>query len=168
VNTTLLSKTIDTPLGPMTAIADQQGLYLLEFTDQPSIAREMVFLKKHLKTDIKTGESDLLNILTSEIARYFNNQLTHFKTPCHLIGTTFQTRVWNALCNIPYGHTHSYGEIARTLNYPTAYRAVAKANSTNRLAIIVPCHRVINANGQIGGYAGGITRKKWLLIHEKR
>ncbi len=165
--TPLYSMSIATPLGPMLAIADDSGLYLLEFADQPSLAREMAFLKKSLKTDIISGTSSILNKIESEIKNYFENKNDRFKTPYYLMGSAFQKSVWQQLIHIPLGETQSYGGVAKSLNYPTAYRAVANANSTNRLAIMIPCHRVIHSNGQLGGYAGGIARKKWLLAHEK-
>lgn len=90
-----------------------------------------------------------------------------FEAPLHLIGAHFQKKVWDALRKIPAGETRSYADIAESINKPTAYRAVAQANGTNQLAIIVPCHRAINANGDLGGYGGGITRKQRLLAHEK-
>lgn len=84
-----------------------------------------------------------------------------------MLGSPFQTEVWSRLLQIPTGHTSSYGEIAATMGKPTAYRAVAQANGANQLAIVIPCHRVINANGELGGYGGGLSRKQWLLNHER-
>lgn len=165
--TQLFTTTIETPLGSMTAIADDNGLYLLEFSDQPTLKREIAFLKKTLNTEILLGTSTILEHVAFDLNNYFVNKHFIFTTPYHLLGSSFQKRVWQQLIKIPAGKTQSYGEIASRLNYPTAYRAVAKANSTNRLAIIIPCHRVINSNGQLGGYAGGVTRKEWLLTHEQ-
>lgn len=95
-------------------------------------------------------------------------RLHSFTTLLRLLGTPFQKRVWQELLNIPYGETRSYSEIAVSVGRPAAYRAVAQANGANQLAIVVPCHRVINANGDLGGYGGGLSRKEWLLAHEKR
>src|SRR3990167_8431232 len=90
-----------------------------------------------------------------------------FKTPLHLLGTPFQKRVWAALQRIPLGQTQSYLDVAKTIQHPKAVRAVARANGANSLALIIPCHRVICSSGELGGYGGGVSRKKWLLQHEQ-
>ncbi len=99
---------------------------------------------------------------------YFKGKLREFNTPIHLMGTSFQAQVWNQLLKIPYGETRSYLEQAKAIKKETAYRAVANANGANQLAIIIPCHRIINNNGKLGGYGGGTEKKKWLLEHEKK
>jgi len=102
-----------------------------------------------------------------QLDEYFSGRLTKFNLPVKQKGTEFQQSVWNALTGIPFGQTVSYGDVAKMLNNPQAVRAVGAANSQNKLWIVVPCHRVIGANGSLTGYAGGIERKKWLLAHEK-
>ena len=93
--------------------------------------------------------------------------MKEFKTPIHLIGSAFQKLVWNTLIRITYGKTKSYREQAIAISNPLAQRAVANANGANKIAIVIPCHRIINSNGDIGGYGGGSVRKKWLIQHEK-
>ncbi len=164
----VFSRIIDTKLGSIIAIADDKGLYLLAFVDQRGVERQVEFLKKKLKATIIPGETPIIKSIQAEIADYFDGKHFVFNTPIHLIGSPFQISVWEALRKIPTGETRSYLQIAKSLNKPTAFRAVAQANGANRLAIIVPCHRVINTNGALGGYAGGITKKQWLLTHEKK
>ena len=158
---------LDTILGPMIAIADENGLYLLEFIDRRGLEREVERLRKKLKAAIIPGETQIIKSIESEITNYFDRKNVVFKTPLHLVGSAFQKRVWEELKNIPPGETRSYLDIAKSIRKPTACRAVAQANGANQLAIIIPCHRVINITGEIGGYGGGIARKQWLLEHEK-
>lgn len=103
-----------------------------------------------------------------QLQAYFEGELQVFDLPVEAAGTPFQKRVWRALCDIPYGETISYGELARRIGQPTASRAVGLANGQNPVSIIVPCHRVIGANGKLTGYGGGLPRKQWLLAHEAR
>lgn len=138
----------------MLALGDDKFLYHLDFGP----------LEK--KSKIVPGTALSLISIEKELDQYFKGSLTEFKTPLCYFGTPFQRLAWEELQKIPFGQTRSYGEIARTLGKPTAFRAVARANSQNRLAVVIPCHRVINTNGQIAGYAGGVERKKWLLDHE--
>jgi len=158
---------LDTLLGPMIAIADNDGLYLLEFVDRRGLEREVERLRKKMKVAIIPGTTPITKRVVSEITDYFAGKTLIFNTPIHLIGSPFQKKVWQALRNIPPGETRSYLDVAKSIKKPAAFRAVASANGANQLAIIVPCHRVINANGDLGGYGGGITRKQWLLEHEK-
>lgn len=102
-----------------------------------------------------------------QLVAYFNGSLTQFDLPLQIQGTDFQQRVWQALKTIPYGTTVSYGELAQQMGQPKASRAVGLANGRNPLAIVVPCHRVIGANGKLTGYGGGLERKQWLLNHER-
>lgn len=159
---------LDTRLGPMIAIADEEGLYLLEFVDRRGLENEIKKLRKKLKAAIIPGETNVIKSIETELTDYFDNRKFIFNTPIHLIGSTFQKKVWEELRKIPPGETRSYLDIAKSINTPTAYRAVARANGANQLAIIVPCHRVINTNGELGGYGGGVVRKQWLLEHEQK
>jgi len=163
----LKTASFDSPLGPMIAIADDKGLYLLEFDERRGLTRELENLRK-VKGDIISGMNDPILFIQNELKRYFSGKLTEFKTPFHILGTPFQQQVWNALIQIPYGETKSYLEQAKVIKKPTAFRAVANANGRNQLAILIPCHRIINSNGNLGGYGGGLHRKQWLLDHEKR
>jgi len=110
--------------------------------------------------------SEILAECVRQLDEYFNGQRTHFDIPVNQEGTVFQKNVWKALMDIPFGKTVSYGDVAKVLNHPKAARAVGAANGRNKVWIIVPCHRVIGADGSLTGYAGGIDRKKWLLDHE--
>ncbi|MBH5319533.1 bifunctional transcriptional activator/DNA repair protein Ada [Paenibacillus sp. GSMTC-2017] len=157
---------IDTRLGPMIAIGDDHALQLLEFVDRRGLEREVERLRIRTKAAIIPGMTEPIRSIEAELTQYFDGTLTTFKTPICLIGSPFQKSVWEQLMKIPPGETRSYLDIAKSLGKPTAFRAVAGANGANQLAIMVPCHRVINTNGDLGGYGGGISRKNWLLTHE--
>lgn len=159
---------LDTPLGPMLAIADEKLLYLLEFVERRGLEREIERLRLKMQCAIIPGSSEPIRSIEDELKLYFEGKLREFNTPVRLLGTKFQQQTWQELQKIPYGETRSYYQIAVALGKPTAFRAVAQANGANQLAIMIPCHRVINANGELGGYGGGIMRKKWLLAHEKK
>lgn len=164
----LPSKWIDTPLGPMLAIGDDHALYLLEFVTRRGLEKEIERLRSKENAAIVPGNSKTMIFIEKELQQYFSGKLKEFKTPIKLLGSDFQKSVWKELMNIPYGTTRSYKEMARFLKHEQATRAAANANGANQLAIIIPCHRVINTNGDVGGYGGGIPRKKWLLEHEKK
>ncbi|MDI9819334.1 MULTISPECIES: bifunctional transcriptional activator/DNA repair enzyme AdaA [unclassified Legionella] len=157
---------IDTALGPMIAIADDERLYLLEFVMRRGLEREVERLRSR-GFAIIPGYTAPLTSIEVELKAYFEGRLKAFKTPYRLFGSPFQQQVWQALCQIPYGETRSYLDIAKFIGKQSAFRAVAQANGANQLAIIIPCHRVINENGQLGGYGGGIARKEWLINLEK-
>ncbi len=159
---------IDTPLGPMLAIADEIGLYLLEFVDRRGLEKEVERLRIKTKSAIIPGFTQSISSIEEELHAYFNGQLKVFKTPLNLLGSPFQKRVWDALTKVPYGETRSYTEQAHALGQPNSARAVANANGANQIAIVIPCHRIINSNGDLGGYGGGISRKQWLINHEKQ
>jgi len=159
---------IDTQLGSMVVIADHELLYLLEFVDRPGLDREIEKLKQNTKSVIIPGRTAIIDLIENELPQYFDGKLQAFTTPLKFFGSPFQQLVWGELQKIPYGQTRSYAQIAIAMGKPTAFRAVAQANSSNQLAIIIPCHRVINANGNVGGYSGGIHRKRWFLGHEQK
>jgi len=148
---------LKTPLGPMLALADEESLYRLEFLD-PS---EEVPLPE------RSERSKPLVSIERELDLYFEGKIKEFKTPLSLVGTPFQKRVWEELQKIPYGKTQSYVETAKAIGRPSAFRAVARANGTNKMAIVIPCHRVIYADGTLGGYSSGIEKKKQLLQLEQ-
>ncbi len=157
---------IETILGPMLAIADDNFLYLLEFITRRGLKKEITRLGMRGFT-ITPGESAPICSIKNELSEYFAGTLTKFKTPYRVFGSQFQQQVWQKLCDIPFGETISYREQAISLCKPSAYRAVANANGANQLAIIIPCHRVIASDGTLGGYGGGLMIKQRLLEHEK-
>lgn len=167
IDKVLKTSSLDTPLGPMIALADEKALYLLEFVDQPDLKKTLEGIRQKTNSVIIPGHTKPIDSIENELNQYFAGKLKIFKTPLFFMGSLFQKRVWEELQKIPSGETRSYSDIATAIRRPTAFRAVAQANGSNKLAIIVPCHRVINANGELGGYAGGLMRKKWLLNHEK-
>ena len=152
-----------TPLGPMMAGATEEGICLLEFADRPMLETQLKRLTKYLQATLLPGKSPHLAHLAEELNEYFEGTRKNFSLPLVMPGSPFQQRVWAALQAIPYGKTRSYKEQALTLDSPQAVRAVARANGDNRIAIIVPCHRIIGHNGELRGYGGGIWRKKYLL-----
>ena len=163
----LKSTEIDTPLGPMIAMANDEALYLLEFADRRGLEREVERLRQRTKSAIVPGDAPPIQSIQAELSQYFAGTLTQFKTPLNLLGSPFQKRVWAELQKIPCGETRSYLETATAIGQPSACRAVANANGANQIAIVIPCHRVINNDGKLGGYGGGIHRKQWLLEHER-
>ncbi len=158
---------LDTPLGPMLAIADERALYLLEFVERRGLERDIERVRQKAKVAIIPGVTDHIQSIEKELRYYFDGKLSEFKTPLFLLGSDFQKQVWAELKKIPFGKTCSYAELALAIERPSAFRAVARANGTNRVAIVIPCHRVINTGGALGGYGGGIARKEWLIKHEK-
>ena len=159
---------LDSPLGPMLAIADEKELFLLEFVERRGLEREIERLSLRLKAAIVPGMTEPLRSIERELKSYFEGKLKKFETPLFLLGSPFQKKVWQALLKIPYGTTRSYAAQAVSMSEPKATRAVANANGANQLAIVIPCHRIINSNGELGGYGGGIARKEWLLQHEAK
>ncbi len=157
---------IDTPLGPMVAIADDSNLHLLEFVDRKGLAREVEKLYKGCKGQIGFGRPAVMDRLTTQLTEYFTGNRALFDIPIVMHGTEFTKSVWRQLQQIPAGKTMSYGELAKTIGQPTASRAVARANGTNQIAIVIPCHRVIGADGTLTGYAGGLWRKQKLIETE--
>ncbi len=156
-----------TPLGPMFAGATERGLCLLEFTDRKMLETELKDLCKRLNAVILPGKNTHLDQAESELTEYFDGKRRQFTVALDAPGTAFQKEVWNKLLEIPYGETYSYKKQAMKIGNPKAVRAVASANGHNRISIIIPCHRVIGADGSLTGYGGGLHRKKWLLDFEK-
>lgn len=162
----LLINRFTTPLGPMFVCASDIGVCLLEFVDRRMLEAEFKDLQKLLNATILPGENEHIKQAKQEVDEYFAGTRTTFNTVLHTPGTDFRQSVWHSLTHIPYGSTVSYQQQAESLNKPRAVRAVASANGQNRIAIIIPCHRVIGKNGSLTGYAGGLERKRWLLDHE--
>jgi len=163
----LKAEWLDTALGPMISIASDDKLFLLEFVDRRGLEREIERLRLKHKMAIIPGRTKVTDLIERELQAFFKGQLSSFETPIELLGSDFQKSVWQVIADIPCGETRAYSEIAKTMNKPTATRAVARATGSNQLAIIIPCHRVIGQDGNLTGYAGGLPRKKWLLDMEK-
>ena len=157
-----------TPLGPMLAGATDDALCLLEFVDRRMLATQIRTLERGLECAFVPGTNAVLESAERELEVYFAGELSEFSVPLHLPGTEFQRRTWAALRRIPYGETRSYAEQAEAIGSPAAVRAVARANGANRVAIVVPCHRVIGKDGKLSGYGGGVWRKRRLLELEAR
>ena len=148
----MFQQTIDSPLGDVQIFANAFGL-------------TRVSLGKVVVTP--DAPSAMTRLAATQLQQYFHGDLTRFNLPLAATGTPFQHQVWQALCQLPYGTTCSYANIAQSIAKPKAVRAVGAANGRNPLAIVVPCHRVIGANGSLTGYAGGLNNKAWLLQHEQ-
>ena len=158
---------LDTPLGPMLAAAGVQGLCQLEFADRRGLERSYAGMRQRFDLPVIPGENPVLQQLREQLRAYFAGELREFTVPLDIRGTPFQERVWQALRQIPFGQTVSYQTVARQLDAPTANRAVASANGANRIYLLIPCHRVIAADGELSGYGGGVWRKRALLELEK-
>ena len=156
-----------TPLGPMLAGGTDEGICLLEFADRRMLETQLKRLNKLLGAECVPGPCRHFEALNAQIGEYFAGKRKKFDLPLVTTGTPFQEKVWAGLRKIPYGATRSYGEQAAAIGMPSAVRAVARANGDNRIAIIIPCHRVIGADGKLTGYGGGLWRKKFLLDLEK-
>ncbi len=163
----LMAGWLETPVGAILVAGDDDALYLLNFIDQTSMIRKTALVQKKLQATLELGPSRSVDMAKREIQEYFDGKRRTFETPLAMQGTVFQNLVWETLRGIPYGETLSYTELAKKIDKPSAFRAVAQANAQNPLAIIVPCHRVINADGELGGYSAGLERKSWLLAFEK-
>jgi O-6-methylguanine DNA methyltransferase len=155
-SSSLTTTTIDSPLGPLTAGAGDTGIYQLEFSRSPT------------SKNGHTIRHPFLDQLRSELTDYFAGALSRFTVPIIVRGTPFQETVWQELLRIPFGETRSYADVARAIGSPAASRAVGAANGQNRICILIPCHRVIASGGNIGGYGGGLDRKRFLLDLERR
>ncbi len=162
----LVYRRFDSPLGPLVTVASDSGVCLMEFGDRRMLESEFSDLSRRLDAVILPGNNRVTDEAVSQLNEYFDGTRTTFDVPLHMPGTPFQQRVWNALREIPCGVTRSYGEIAAQIGEPKAVRSVGTANGMNRIAILVPCHRVIGADGKLTGYGGGLWRKDWLLKHE--
>jgi AraC family transcriptional regulator of adaptative response/methylated-DNA-[protein]-cysteine methyltransferase len=164
----LFAQRIETPLGAMIAVADDKGLRLLEFIDRRATERELSTLRKRLRTNVVPGEHRHLTVTRQQLDNYFSGKQLEFDIPLAPVGSDFQLRAWKILRSIPIGETRSYSWMAKHLGDENARRAVGRANGTNMICIVIPCHRVIRADGTLCGYGGGLWRKKWLLDHERR
>jgi AraC family transcriptional regulator of adaptative response/methylated-DNA-[protein]-cysteine methyltransferase len=175
---------LESPVGPLIAAANDEAVCLLEFTDRLRLETQLRALQRNYagaihrdvgnadlvgNTDrpIQSGTNHWLEALRVQLQEYFAGQRQRFDLPLSYRGTVFQEKVWSTLLTIGYGETWSYRQLAERIGDPAATRAVGTANGMNRIAIVIPCHRVINANGELGGYGGGLWRKRILLDLEK-
>lgn len=163
----LIITTLDSPVGPLLAGVRDAGVGLLEFADHGRLEGQLEGLRRHGGGAPIPGDHPLLDRLRSELAAYFQGRRREFSLPIALAGTPFQIQVWEELRRIPFGATLSYEDLARRVGRPTGQRAVAQANGLNRVAILVPCHRVIGKDGELTGYGGGLWRKRLLLELER-
>lgn len=166
-NIVLKASRIKIPVGLMIVIGSETALYALDFMHKSDLQQNIEKLLRTFNATIVPGVTPVVLSMQEELFFYFAGTLTKFKKPLQLSGTPFQQAVWQQLMNIPYGQTISYAQLATMVGQPKACRTVANANGANQLAIIIPCHRVINSNGKLGGYTGGISRKLWLIAHEQ-
>jgi AraC family transcriptional regulator of adaptative response/methylated-DNA-[protein]-cysteine methyltransferase len=164
----LVASWIATPLGPMVAAAGEAGICLLEYTDPQRLETQLATLRRRFgPAAVAAGENAHVDALRGELDAYFAGRLRDFTVPLVYPGTGFEVAVWDALRAIPYGSTRSYLDIAKGLRAAAAVRAVGQANGRNRIAIVIPCHRVVNTGGGLGGYGGGLWRKERLLALER-
>ncbi len=158
---------MQTPLGPMIAGATSEGICLLEFIDRRMLAKQLETVRTRFGSAAVVGTNEHLTRLDQELACYFEGSLRTFSVPLVYPGTAFQQRVWERLLEVPYGETRSYYDLAKSLGTPSAVRAVGRTNGMNRIAILIPCHRIVEKNGDLGGYGGGLRRKQYLLNLEQ-
>lgn len=166
-NEAILLDWIPSPVGPLIAGANDEGICLLEFTDRRMLEAQLETLRRRVGRVVLPGRHRWLDALRAQLAEYFAGRRHDFDLPLVIRGTPFQEKVWRALLTIPYGGTWSYRELAARVGQPGASRAVGTANGMNRIAIVIPCHRVVNADGRLGGYGGGVWRKQILLDLER-
>ncbi len=160
--------TIVTPIGEMVAAATKAHLVLFEFGHRRMLPLQLQRLEAALGNELVAGESAIIAQLRRELDEYFRGERREFEVPLYAPGTPFQMKVWSELLRIPVGTTTTYSRVAAAIGHPSAVRAVARANGDNRIAILIPCHRVIGSDGSLTGYGGGLWRKKKLLDLEAR
>lgn len=163
----LIAGWIETPLGPLVAVADGKHLVLLEFTERRMLEAQFATLRRLFRKAVVPGENAVLRRLRLELGEYFRGRRKEFTVPVEYPGSPFQKKVWNELRRVPYGATIAYEDLARRVRSPRAARAVGRSNGLNRIAILIPCHRVLNKGGGLGGYGGGLWRKQALLELER-
>lgn len=164
---TVATRTIDTPIGPMTIGATDTSLVLADFTERPMMASQLASVRRRFGPTVD-GDSPLLRRVEAQLREYFAGERRAFDLPLDAPGSPFQERVWSELRRIRYGATISYRELAEAVDTAPAWRAVGRANGSNRLAVIIPCHRVVATGGGLGGYGGGLPAKRFLLDLEAR
>lgn len=166
VSTPVTLRQIDTPIGPMTIGATDDAVVLCDFSERPMMPAQLAATRRRIGPT-SAGTTPLLDRAESQLREYLAGERRSFDLPTYLPGSAFQQRVWEELRRIGYGETISYRELAARVEAPAAWRAVGRANGSNRLAVIVPCHRVVAAGGGLGGYGGGMPAKRFLLDLER-
>jgi len=164
----IVTTLIDTPLGPMLAGATDDGVCLAEFADRRMLPTQLETLRRRVRRPIVAGSHPHLDRLRTQLAEYFAGERSAFNLPLLAPGSAFQQRTWTELRALDAGATVSYEELAERVGRPRAQRAVGTANGANRIAVVIPCHRVVRKSGETGNYGGGRWRKEWLLAHEAR
>lgn len=165
--TTLTASWVATPVGTMLAVADDKFIRLLSFLELSIMERKADLIQQQLGARLVMGDNGVLQAMAGEMQSYFTGALREFATPILLHGTSFQLSVWDELRRVPFGSTVSYADLAQRIGKPAAFRAVAQANAQNPIQVVIPCHRVINSDGRVGGYIAGVERKRWLLDFER-
>lgn len=163
----ILASWVESPLGPLVLGATSNGVCLLEFTDRRMLEAQFETVQRRFQAAVVPGSNSYIEQLKKELAEYFAGKRREFEVPLVAPGSPFEERVWRALLKIPYGETRSYSDMAQQIGDPMAVRAVGTANGKNRIAIVIPCHRVVNKGGKLGGYGGGLWRKQYLLDLER-
>jgi AraC family transcriptional regulator of adaptative response/methylated-DNA-[protein]-cysteine methyltransferase len=158
---------LESPLGPLLAGANDQGIVFLEYTDRRMLEHNLISMRRRFDCGVVPGQHPLLDRLRDQLDEYFSGKRRDFTLPLAARGTPFQDKVWQQLQRIPFGKTISYDELACRIGQPTAQRAVARANGMNYVCILIPCHRVIGKDGSLTGYGGGLWRKRLLLELER-
>lgn len=166
-NALLRADWIETPLGAMVAVSSAHALHLLEFTDRRALPAELAALRREAKGSMGLGRLAPTDRIEREMAAFMAGRCARFETPLRPRGTPFTQQVWRALRAIPAGQTRSYGQLAREMGRPDAARAVGRANGANPIAVAVPCHRLLGADGSLTGYGGGLWRKRALIDLER-
>ena len=161
--TAITYRYLESPLGPMIAGATDNGVCFLEWHDRGGVPRILERVRKRYRCDTVEGTNQHLDQLARELDEYFDGRRREFDVAIDIDGTQFERQVWSLLQEIPYGVTWSYGDMAKKLGKPGASRAVGRANGANYLAVVIPCHRVMETGGGLRGYGGGLWRKKRLL-----
>jgi AraC family transcriptional regulator of adaptative response/methylated-DNA-[protein]-cysteine methyltransferase len=165
--THLTGRWLETPLGPMLAVVSDAGLVMLEFVDRRALESELAEMRRAFGSGIVPGDHALLDTAGRQLDEYFAGTRSEFDLPLDPRGSQFELRVWEALRQIPYGETTSYVAVARAIGSPASSRAIGRANGRNKIAIVIPCHRVIRSDGALCGYGGGLWRKEWLIAYER-
>ena len=164
----LFADWVPTPLGDMIAVTSKSQLHLLEFIDRKALPKELEKLNNFAKGHLGIGRTEPAERIKEELSAFFQGSSSEFRTPLAYHGSQFSDAVWDALRQIPAGTTRSYSDIAASIGRPEAVRAVARANGANQIALVIPCHRVIGADGSLTGYGGGLWRKQKLLEIERK
>jgi AraC family transcriptional regulator of adaptative response/methylated-DNA-[protein]-cysteine methyltransferase len=167
-NNRIVCADADTPIGTMIVGSTDKGCCLVEFHDRGGVQKIRQAIEKRYRRTAEMGGSELNNTAIAQLQEYFAGGRTEFDLALDIVGTPFEKSVWKELLATSFGKTRSYGEIAAAVGRPQASRAVGRANGANRISIIVPCHRIIEAGGGLRGYGGGLWRKRWLLDHEQK